>query len=65
MTTNVLVPSKGPNLQVPYREYNQEQQNYFINQLKLYHVQLDSNAQQLITNALSANVLQWISTGNG
>jgi hypothetical protein len=65
MAINLLTPSKGPNLQVPYVEYNQQQQNYFVNQLKLYHTQIDSNAQQLITNALSANVLQWISTGNG
>jgi hypothetical protein len=52
-------------MQVPYAEYNQQQQNYLVNQLKLYHTQIDSNAQQLITRALSANVLQWISTGNG
>ena len=65
MTANVLTPSKGPNLQVPYSEYDQQQQNYFVNQLKLYHTNIDSNTQQLITRALSANVLQWISTGNG
>jgi hypothetical protein len=65
MTANVLTPSKGPNLQVPYSEYDQQQQNYFVNQLKLYHTNIDSNTQQLITTALSGNVLQWIGTGNG
>lgn len=65
MTANTLTPSKGPNLQVPYSEYDQQQQNYLINQLKLYHIQIDGNTQQLITTALSGNVLQWIGTGNG
>lgn len=65
MALNVLIPSKAPNLQVPSPTYNQQQQNYLTNQMKLYYAQLDSNSQQLITAALSASVLQWINTGSG
>ena len=65
ITTNVLNPSKAPNLQVPPAEYDQKQQNHLTNQLKLYFTQVDSNSQQLITAALSSSVLQWINTGSG
>jgi len=63
--TNVLVPSKSPNMQVPPATYDQRQQNQLVNQLKIYHNQLDSNSQQLITAALASSVLQWINTGSG
>jgi hypothetical protein len=62
---NALVASKGPNMQVPPANYDPNQQNHLVNQLKLYHAQVDSNNQQLIVAALSSSVLQWISTGNG
>ena len=64
-TDNTLSPSKAPNLQVPPATYDQKQQNHLTNQLKLYFNQLGANNSQLITDALSSSVLQWISTGNG
>jgi hypothetical protein len=57
---NALVPSKGPNMQVPPATYDPVQQGNLVNQLKLYHNRVDSNSQQLIVRALSSSVLQWI-----
>jgi hypothetical protein len=61
INNNSLIPSKGPNMQVPPQTYDPVQQGNLVNQLKLYHNRLDSNGQQLIVRALSSSVLQWIS----
>jgi hypothetical protein len=59
----VLTPSKSPNLQVPPETYSREQQNNLVNQLKLYHVQVDSNTQQLISQVKNSVVHRWLAIG--
>jgi hypothetical protein len=60
-----LIPSKAPNLQVPPQQYSAAQQQFLVNQLKIYFNQLDSLNALLIQQDNSLNVLNWISTGNG
>ena len=60
-----LVPSKAPNLQVPPPDYNAAQQQFLVNQLKIYFNQLDTLNVSLIQKDNSLDVLNWISTGNG
>lgn len=56
----VFTPSRAPNLQVPPQEYNYNQQQQLINQLKLYFTQIDPLATALIQQAQSQSVLQWL-----
>ena len=55
-----IVPPKAPNLQVPPQQYNAAQQQYLVNQLKLYFTQLDPVTAALIQQAQSQSVLQWL-----
>jgi hypothetical protein len=54
------LPTKAPNLQVPPKEYSQDQMNYLVNQLKLYFVANDNNNAQLIQESDSLTVNTWL-----
>ena len=48
MANVTLRPSKAPNLIVARPEYNQEQQELFKNQLRLYFAEVDNLASALV-----------------
>lgn len=56
----VFTPSRAPNLQVPPQQYDYNQQQQLVNQLKLYFAQVDPLTTALIQQAQSQSVLQWL-----
>lgn len=56
----LFIPSKAPNLQVPPQQYDYNQQQLLVNQLKLYFSQVDPLNTSLIQQAQTQAVLQWL-----
>jgi hypothetical protein len=59
----VLAPSKSPNLQVPSQQYDPAEQQFLVNQLKLYFIQLDQANTVLTQQAKALSVAQWLGVG--
>jgi 23S rRNA G2069 N7-methylase RlmK/C1962 C5-methylase RlmI len=57
-------PSKAPNFNVAPREYDAQQQNQLVNQLRLYFTQVDNNSQVVIDKVNSLVVMQWLGDVN-
>ena len=60
-----IIPTKGPNLNLPTVEYDPRQQQAFYSQLRLYFAQVDNDIYQLIQEAGNLNVRSWLGLGDG
>jgi hypothetical protein len=59
-TTNILLPTKAPNLPISATDYSQQYQDQLLNALRLYFNQLDNFSSQTIGVDNSQSVMIWM-----
>jgi len=59
-TTNILLPTKAPNLPISPTDYSQQYQDQTLNALRLYFNQLDNFSSQTIGVDNTQSVLIWM-----
>jgi hypothetical protein len=60
IATNILLPTKAPNLPISAAQYSQQYQDQLVNALRLYFNQLDTFSSQTIGVDNSQSVLMWM-----